>query len=461
MDDLTLVFVQCLIVGAALVALLFYKQTAFLGITCLFAFNVISASLSGFFFGRLFGLREQWITVHHEEVLVYSGWMAISMVGAMWLAWLPKRRQKETKQEIADSTFPWVTPGFIYFTLTLGTIATVAIPFVLFSVATVGTAVNLLASWLKIGLIASVVLFKVRGNAKPMLIALALFAPAAAINALRSGFSPFSVDVIVCVALIATCLNRVTVFSFIKVIVVLIPFLYLMFAWLASRNLIRSGQLEQFSLGEKATRFADAFVDELHNVEFTPYDIQELLFERIDMTDLLAQEAGFEESAPGDDQYRYGGTYLDGAFALVPRVLWPEKPLVAGYADFVGEYTGTTRDDSTSIGVPEQFELYANGGPPFVVVGMFLLTYLCARLERFIASYRGSLHVLMPSLMFLMAFHNGVEQIMLVLASAVAGAASSFVIAKMIEVFFPKFLPEFRTAKKRRRSLDLRAPATA
>jgi hypothetical protein len=425
---LNLVFLQCLLAFAGLVALLFYKQTAYLGITCLFAFNVSSASLSAFFFGRLFGLREQWITDHHEEVLVYSGWMILALVAGMWLAWFPKRKKKSDKP-VQESSFPWVTQGFIYFALGLGAAASIAVPFVLFSVATVGTAVNLLASWLKIGLIASVVLFKLRGEVRPLLVATALFIPAAAINALRSGHTPFSVDVIICVALIA------------------------------SRGVIRSGDLDQFSMQEKAARFADAFVYELQNVEITPYDIQNLLFERIDMTDLLAQEAGFEESAAGEDQYRYGGTYLDGAYALVPRAFWPDKPLVAGYSDFVGQYTGVTRDDATSVGAPEQFELYANGGPLFVIVGMFILAYLCARLERFIASYRGSLHVLMPSLMFLMAFNNGIEQIMLVLASAVAGALSVFVIARVIEIFFPTFLPEFRTQRKPRRQQPVLVPA--
>jgi hypothetical protein len=451
-DPLHFVFLQCLVAGAGLVLLLFWKQTAYLGITCLFAFQVSSASLSAFFFGRLFGMREAWITEYHEQVLIYSGWMILAIVAGMWLAWWPSMKKRQENGRISDGSFPWVSEQFIYFALALGAIATIAAPFVLFSVPTVGTAVNLLASWLKIGLIASVVLFKKKGTVRPLLIATALFVPAALINALRSGHTPLSVDAIICIALIATCLDRVTIWSFVKLFLCMLPCVYLMFAWLASRGVIRSGELEQFSMGERASRFADVFVKELGTLQVTAYDVQNLIFERIDMTELLSQEAQFESSPSGEDEFRYGGTILDGLYAVVPRALWPDKPLVAGYSDFVGRYTGIFRPDtdSTSVGVPQQFELYANGGAPFVVVGMFILTWLCARLERFVASCDRSLHVLMPSVMFLTAFGSGIEQLMLVLASALAGAGAVFAIARMIEVLFPQFLPQFRILKRGR-----------
>jgi hypothetical protein len=53
--------------------------------------------------------------------------------------------------------------------------------------------------------------------------------------------------------------------------------------------------------------------------------------------------------------------------------------------------------------------------------------------------------------MFLMAFANGIEQIMLALSTALAGAATVFVIARIVEVFYPQLLPQFRTPQFRRR----------
>ena len=243
------------------------------------------------------------------------------------------------------------------FSLGLGIWGTIAYPFV-WAVPTVGTATNLLASWLKLGLIMAVILFKKEHKFRPLLIAILLYIPAGAVYALNSGHTPLSLDAIIPIALIVTCLNRVTLISFAKLALWMLPCLYLMFGWLASRGAIRSGDLDQFSMTERAARFADVFTYELMNVEFTPFDIQNLLFERIDMSDILTQETAFESDASGEDQFAYGETLMDGAIDLVPRAVWEDKPTVAGYADFVGQFTGTSRDDNTSIGVPVQFELY-------------------------------------------------------------------------------------------------------
>ena len=454
--SLNLVFLQCLVALAGFIYLLIKRGTALMGITCLFAFSVSSASLSGFFFGRLFGLRENWITPEHEKVFVYSGWAALAIVAAMWLAWKP------SKKEIADGNsppdlFPWITGRFVYFALALGAVGTIALAF-LSTVPTIGTALHLLSSWLKVGLIAAVILFKKNGSVRPLLVALGLYLPATAVAALSSGHSPVSLDAIVPIALVATCFNRVNFGSFLKLILWMIPCMYLMIGWMASRNMIRSGDLEQFSIPERAARFGDALVDELVHAKVTPYDIQDLLFMRIDMSDILAQEIVFETSPSGEDEFAYGGTLLDGLYAVVPRAIWADKPIVAGYADFVGRYTGTSRDDDTSVGVPIQFELFANGGSTAVIVGIFILFYVCARLERFLATSNRPLHVIMPAMMFLVSFANGIEQIMLVFSSALAGAITVFLIARVIEMFFPQFLE--RSGSERRRGV-LRRPLPA
>ena len=434
-NPLTLVFFQCLLAAAGFVIVLLKRGTAFMGITCLFAFSVSSASLSGFFFGRLFGLREDWITPEQEKVFVYSGWACLAMVAAMWLAWRPTNRKDDRNREL----FPWITQRFVFFCLALGMLGTIALYF-LSTVPTIGTALHLLSSWLKVGLIAAVILYKKNHNLRPLLVALGLYLPASAVAALSSGHSPVSLDAIVPIALVATCFNRITLVSFGKLLLWMIPCMYLMIAWMASRNMIRSGDLEQFSMQERAVRFGDVFLDELLHAKVTPYDIQELIFLRIDMSDILAQEISFENSASGEDDFAYGETLLDGLYSVVPRAVWADKPTVAGYADFVGRYTGTSRNDDTSVGVPIQFELYANGGAPFVIVGVFLLFYACARLERFLATSTRPLHVIMPAMMFLVSFANGIEQVMLVFASALAGAITVFVIARLVESVFPQLL---------------------
>ena len=339
-DSLSIVFLQCLIALAGLIFLLFKKQTAYMGITLLFAFNVSTASLSAFFFGRLFGLREDWITPEHEKVFVYSGWAFLAMVAAVGLAWRPS---KDQGADANRDLFPWITEKFVFFSLAIGSARhnRTGVPL---RRPDGGHRVHLLSSWLKIGFIAAVILYKKIVTLGPLLIALFLYLPASIVAALSSGHSPVSLDAIVPIALVATCFNRVTIMSFLKLILWMIPCMYLMIGWMASRNMIRSGALDQFSMTDRAVRFGNAFVDELVHAKVTPYDIQDLIFLRIDMSDILAQEMVFENTASGEDDFAYGGTLIEWTYMRSCRERSGKINRRRGLRRFCwSTYTGTSR----------------------------------------------------------------------------------------------------------------------
>jgi len=65
-----------------------------------------------------------------------------------------------------------------------------------------------------------------------------------------------------------------------------------------------------------------------------------------------------------------GSTLADAVLALVPRVLWPDKPMTAGSGDLVSQYTGMTFGPDTSVGIGSIMELYVNFGSLGVWVGM-------------------------------------------------------------------------------------------
>ncbi|MGH9545461.1 MAG: hypothetical protein ACRD23_09625 [Terriglobales bacterium] len=68
-----------------------------------------------------------------------------------------------------------------------------------------------------------------------------------------------------------------------------------------------------------------------------------------------------------------GETLWGALLALVPRALWPEKPVFAGSGDLVSRYTGRHFAEGTSVGVGQVLEFYINFGTVGVVLGFLLL----------------------------------------------------------------------------------------
>jgi hypothetical protein len=67
--------------------------------------------------------------------------------------------------------------------------------------------------------------------------------------------------------------------------------------------------------------------------------------------------------------YAYGSTIWESVLALVPRVIWKEKPIFAGSGNIVSRYTGLKFAKGTSVGVGQVLEFYINFGIFGVIVG--------------------------------------------------------------------------------------------
>lgn len=421
------------------VLMLMRTGTTLMGWTLLFVFNVASASLAAFVFGRVSGLEEAWISPNHAHVFEYSAWAVLAMIAALWLAWRPLMkgtRIPKGERRSGQETLAWVNASFIYSSLLLGVVASLLYFFVM-RVPTLGTVVASFATWTKVAVILAAIHWRLGRGAVPLVVCLSVYGPLSLVSSVMSGFSPVSTDLAVPLVLVIAGFRKFSLLSLLKISASAVLLANLMFAWMASRGAIRKGELDQFSIPVRIVKLMDRMVDNLSWTNMNAFSVQSLLLERIDMSDLLAMQAGHQ---PTIEPFRYGGTIVDGAFALVPRVLWPSKPRVAGGSEFVSRYAGVLRmeTDETSIGVPLQMELYANGGPLWVIGGLFFFAYACARLERMVITENRPLHVLLASIMALMAFGGGIQQIMLVLASTLAGAGAIFALARFIENSAPK-----------------------
>jgi hypothetical protein len=80
--------------------------------------------------------------------------------------------------------------------------------------------------------------------------------------------------------------------------------------------------------------------------------------------------------------YADGGTLWLAVLALVPRALWPEKPVTAGSMGLVAEYTGLRFARGTSVGLGTILELYINFRRTGVLLGCLLLGIVAGVVDR-------------------------------------------------------------------------------
>jgi hypothetical protein len=67
---------------------------------------------------------------------------------------------------------------------------------------------------------------------------------------------------------------------------------------------------------------------------------------------------------------------------LIPRALWPNKPIRAGSGDLVSIYTGLTFAQDTSVGIGHVMECYVNFAMPGIVVGFLLIGAVVVYVDR-------------------------------------------------------------------------------
>jgi hypothetical protein len=129
----------------------------------------------------------------------------------------------------------------------------------------------------------------------------------------------------------------------------------------------------------------------------------------------------------GTKEWAAGKTLRDAALALIPRLIWPDKPVGAGSGDLVSRYTGLEFSEGTSVGIGQVMEFYVNFGSPMVFLGFFIIGSVLAWLDRVAANalIRGSTDQFIP------AYLVGLSMLQVggSLVEVVAAVAGSLVIA--------------------------------
>ena len=89
----------------------------------------------------------------------------------------------------------------------------------------------------------------------------------------------------------------------------------------------------------------------------------------------------------GQATFARGATLLEAMIAPIPRLLWPDKPVMAGSGNLVSDYTGQSFSAGTSVGVGQVMEFYLNFGFAGVFLG-FLILGILLRVMDMVAAYK-------------------------------------------------------------------------
>jgi hypothetical protein len=156
---------------------------------------------------------------------------------------------------------------------------------------------------------------------------------------------------------------------------------------------------------------------------------------------------GVKRYRSGEVDLAYGATVP--AWSLIPRAVWPNKPVIGGGLDVVADFTGLEFNKKTSVGAGQVLEFFYNFGMPGVLVGFFVLGFTFMWLDYKIIDalaardLRRFLYFAMPGLVMLQPGGNLLE----ILVALVAAVAMSRLLVMMPILKLQQVAAEQRVAR--------------
>lgn len=130
-------------------------------------------------------------------------------------------------------------------------------------------------------------------------------------------------------------------------------------------------------------------------------------------------------------QYGEGETLANAFIAFIPRIIWPEKPVVAGSNEIVFQYTLMEFAFGTSVAAGQTMEFFVNFGLPGVIIGFAIFGFIFAWID-----YKSSFYLDTNNpFLFLRWYMIGIALLKPLdnLSVITAGVASALVTAYLLE----------------------------
>ncbi|HPA19792.1 MAG TPA: hypothetical protein PLU30_18730 [Verrucomicrobiae bacterium] len=424
---------------AAFLAILVVHRTALLGFTMWAAFNVLMASHSALLWSSLFGLDFAWVSHEHIQVFQYVGFGLLLYAIGVFIAWKPLRQSAAAdpsgqKNPISGERLPpWLTPQFVLLCMWIGAAGYLLTP-ITSVIPTVHAIWTIFFDWLNVGILIAGFYSSVTRRYKVVLVSLAVFLPLGLIRVVSDGHAGALGLFLVQFGLVFLMSRRVRLQHMIALGLLFLFMGPLASTWFKVRGFIREGAIQGNPI-QRVMTFIDLFGIYYNPFRIDPYELREVLFLRFDMSEIYAAQVRWQ---PTNEPYAYGRTLTENLLVvLVPRILWPDKPIKFGGAQFISRFTGLYQDSeegSVSVNTPINLEFYANFGPIGASLLLGVFGYACARLE--VALFRRDLRditKLLRQFVFCMVLCTTGSNLALTVMKLVPGLVGIWIASKVIE----------------------------
>lgn len=214
-------------------------------------------------------------------------------------------------------------------------------------------------------------------------LALSAFFPAYSL--IGDGFLSFGIAAVSVVFVFVAVIYRPKWHVWIASLVVVYLGLSLFVTYMRDRDEIRAETWSRYSTASDST---GKVLDMLGRFElFDPRRTEHLdrIHLRLNQNELVGRSVDMIVS--GGINAARGETLVMAVAAMVPRIIWRDKPVVAGSMDIVGDYTGLVFAEGTSVGIGQVMEFYINFGNVGVLVGFVIFGSLLRIFDVIAASY--------------------------------------------------------------------------
>lgn len=154
--------------------------------------------------------------------------------------------------------------------------------------------------------------------------------------------------------------------------------------YMRDRVAIRDVVWNRGALVDRANSVAESF-GQIELFDLTDARHLRRVEDRLNQDWLVGAASYYLESRP--TEFAHGGTLVAALAAVVPRAIWPDKPVIGGSGDMVTRYTGLRFADGTSVGVGQVMEAFVNFGTDGVILVFFVIGMVIVLVDRW-SAYR-------------------------------------------------------------------------